>query len=253
MKFLFALSISFILILGISCAQVVDISIAEVIEIEIKDIDYSSTITDGKPFNVKVELYNSGSIGYKARIRLDIFDHDDLVFTGWGDEKHFVPGNQKIYDLYWYPSDLEGEFKTSIWVYYANEIKKIKPIKFQVKPTEETPGDILRILNFRTYDEEIEFLLKGNKSLENIIIVPSNYPTGWIFEQTKIDKLESGSIEIVNLKYEPSLWKSSDVTINVFTEDGKYYTSKSFSLERETNFWMNFYKMINTLRTLINF
>lgn len=253
MKFLSILIISFFLILSTSRAQVVHVNIKEVIEVEVTRIDYNSTITDGRPFKVNIELFNSGSVGYKARIRLDIFDQDNLVFTGWSDEKHFFPGNQKTYDLYWYPLNVGGEFKASIRIYFANEIKKVKPIKFEIRPAEETPENVFEILDFRTYDEEVEFLLKTNKTLESIVIVPSSYPTGWIFEQAKINKLESGSIKIINLKYEPSLWKQTDVTINIFTEDGEYYTSESFTLKRETFFWKHVYRIINALRVFFKF
>ena len=253
MKFLPILIVSFLLILSISRAQEVDVNIKEVIEVEATKVDYNSTVTDGKPFKVNTGLFNPGSIEYKARVRLDIFDQDKLVFTGWSDERHFFPGNQKIYDLYWYPLNSEGNFKASIRIYYANEIKKIKPIKFEVIPIKQTPENVFEILDFRTYDEEVEFLLKTNKTLGNIVIVPSYYPISWVFEQDKIGELESGSIKIVNLKYEPSLWKESDVTVSIFTEDGEYYTSQSFSLKRETFFWKHIYRIINGLRVFFKF
>jgi len=253
MKFLFILIISFILILGVSKAQTVGANIKEIIEVETTRIDYNSTITDGKPFKVNIELFNSGSVGYKARIRLDIFDQDSLVFTGWSYDKYFFPGNRGIYDLYWYPSNSKGEFTASVRIYFANEIKKIKPIKFEIKPAEKTPENVFDIIDLRTYDEEIELLVKTNKTIENIAVIPYAYPNGWIFEQTKINKLQSNKIDIANLKYEPSLWKESGVTINIFTEDGQYYTSKSFTLKREVSFWRHFYKIINQLRVSLNF
>jgi len=253
MKFFCVLIVSFFLILATSRAQEVDVNIKEVLEVKTTRIDYNSTITDGKTFQVNIELFNSGSVEYRARIRLDIFKQDNLIFTGWSDERHFFPGNQESYFLYWYPFNSEGKFKASIRIYFANEIIKIRPLEFEVKSTEKTPENVFEILDFRTYDEEVELLFKTNKTLENIVIIPVYYPTGWVFEQAKINKLESGEIKIVNLKYEPSLWKQSDVTINIFTEDGKYYASKSFTLKRETLFWTYFYRMINDLRIFFKF
>jgi len=253
MKFLFVLIVSFFFILSISRAQEIEVNIKEVIEVEASSIDYNSTITDGKPFKVNIELFNPGSVGYNSRIRLDILDQDNLVFTGWSDEKNFFPGNWKIYDLYWHPLNFEGNLKASIRIYFANEIKKIKPIKFEVKSTEKSSESVFEILDFRTYDEEIEVLVKTNKTVENIVFIPSDYSTGWIFEQTKINKLDSGSLKIINLKYEPSLWKPDDVTISIFTEDGNYYTSQSFSLKRETFFWRHVHKIINGLRVFLKF
>lgn len=253
MKFLLFLMISLFLILSLSKAQVVDINIKEIVKADTINIDYNSTLTDGRPFKVNMELFNSGSVGYNGRIRLDIFYGDDLVFTGWSHEKYFFPGNQEVYNLYWHPSDVEGKFKASIRIYHGNEIKKIKPIKFEIKPTEKTPEDIFEILDFRTYDEEVKLLIKTNKTFENVVIVPSDYPNDWIFEQTKIDKLESGNVKIISLRFQPSLWKEDDVTIHVFTEDGEYHTIRSFELKKETTFWKYYYKIIHDLRVLFKF
>jgi len=229
------------------------VDIKEVVDVEATTIDFDPTIQDGKPFKVKVELQNTGSIGYKARVRLDILDQDNLIFTGWGDEKYFFPGNQKIYDLYWYPLNIEGELKALIIIYYANEMKKVKLVKFEVEASEKSPENIFEILDFRTYDDEVEFLLKTNKTVENVIIIPFGYPTGWIFEQVKVDELESGSVKIVNLKYDPSLWKETSVMFNMISEDGKYHASESFTMKRENSFWSNVYKIIHNLRVILNF
>ena len=84
-----------------------------------------------------------------------------------------------------------------------------------------------------------------------MIIIPSGYPTGWILEQVKIDELDSGDVRIVNLKYEPSLWKETNVMINIISEDGKYHASELFRMKKETAFWKNVYKVINNLRVLL--
>jgi hypothetical protein len=253
MKFLIILIVSFFLILSISNSQLVGVNIKELIRVEATKIDYNSTINDGKPFKVNIELFNSGSTGYEARTKLDIFDKDNLIFSGWSYEKDFFPGNRKFYELYWYPANVSGKFKASIAIYFANEINKSKQINFEVKTTKKSPENIFEILNFRTYDDEVVFLLRANKTVENIIFVPSNYPSGWIFEQNKINKLGNGEIKIINLKYEPTLWKESDVTISIFTEDGKYYTSKSFTLKRETSFCRYIQGIINDFRVFFKF
>jgi hypothetical protein len=235
-------------------AQTVDVNIKELTRVNATNINYNSSITDGKPLKLDIELFNSGSTGYKARIKFDIFDKDsNSIFTGWSDEKDFFPGYRKFYDLYWHPSNVKGKFKASIAVYFANEINKIKQINFEIKPSSKPPESIFEILDFRTYEDEVIFLVRTNKTVENVIFMPSNYPSGWVFEQNKIDKMENDNIKIIDLKYGPTLWKESDVTINIFTEDGKYYTSKSFSLKRETSFWKEFYGIVNTFRVLFKF
>ncbi len=253
MKFLLILLFSFLLMFNISKSQSVDINIKEVTRFETEKINYNSTITDGKPFKINLELLNSGSVGYKARIRLDIFDKNNLIFTGWSDEKQLFPGDLKTYDLYWYSLNVKGRFKALAKIYFANNITKIKEINFEVKPSSKSNENIFEIFNFRTYEDEVIFLAKSNKTVENIIFMPSNYPSDWIFEQNNVDKFENGDIKVIHIKYEPSLWRQSDVKINIFTEDGKYYTSKTFTLTKENSFWKHINGIINDLRVFLKF
>jgi hypothetical protein len=185
--------------LSVLKAQTIDVNIKEVTRVEATTLNYNSTISDGKPFKLNIELFNSGSTGYKARIRLDIFDKDNLIFTGWSDERQFFPGNRETYDLYWYPPNIKGKFKASIEVYFAHEINKIKQINFDVKSSSKSQENIFDILDFKTYDDEIVILVKSNKTVENIVFMPSNYVNNWIFEQKKINKLENGKLKIINL------------------------------------------------------
>jgi hypothetical protein len=68
--------------------------------------------------------------------------------------------------------------------------------------------------------------------LENVVIIPSNYPQGWIFTQKRVNELKNE--EIIELEYEPTIWKPTEVVIHAFTEDGEQYASKSFFMERQT-------------------
>ncbi len=127
---------------------------------------------------------------------------------------------------------MSGNFTGKIRIYYANEIKELEPIKFKIL------GDIIhkknvRITDLQTYEDRIEVSLRGNQDLKNIIIIPSGFPTGWIFEQSKIDSINKNEEKKIELKYEPTIWKPTEVTIHVFTEDGRQYTSKSFLMEKE--------------------
>lgn len=251
MKILIISVILFFLVLSFSQAQIIDVNIKKVVDIEMNGIDFNSTIKNGKPFKINTEFYNTGSVDYKARVRLNILDEDKLIFTGWAAEKYFFPGNRKIYELYWYPLNTKKNLQAVVMVYYANETKKVKTIKFEVEPSKETPENIFKIVNFRTYEDEVEFLLKTNETVKNVIIVPSSYPVDWIFEQVKMDELKSGSVNLIKLKYQPSEWEEINVTINIFSEDGKYYTNQSFIMKRETALWHSIYTMVNNLRAFL--
>jgi hypothetical protein len=208
----------------------IKVGINEVLEGKVTTVKYDSII-DGV-FKTRLEFFNPGSVSYNARIRLDIFNKTDLLYTTWSQEEPIYPSGMKNFYVYWYPLNLTGNFTGRIRVYYANEIMELDPIELYVMRT-PTPDSSIEILDFKTYEDEVEVSFKINKTIDNIIIVPSKYPKGWIFEQKKIEKINENKIQKATLSYKPSLWESKEITIDIFTEDGKYYTTKSFLMEKE--------------------
>lgn len=249
MKFVLPIIILFLLIIliTIASAQVVEIKVIEVLRGRISSVLYDSTVDT--VLKVTTEFYNIGSAGYRTRIRMDIFDkslnktdlesdlesslESDLLYRGWSKELPMVPGLHENFHIYWYPFNVSGNFTAKIRAYYGDEILESDEIQFEVKniPIPEAAFEIKR---FRTYDNYIKFDLKSTESVTDVIIIPSDYPMGWIVEQTKIESIDKNYVKRVVIPYEPSLWESTEITINIATEDGKYFTSKSFALERET-------------------
>jgi hypothetical protein len=210
--------------------QEIKVGVKETLEIEALGLKYNSLIENGEPLKVSFELFNVGSVGYKARVKLNIFNQSNLLQTVWSNEKDFAPGITHHFDIY-YPINQVGNFKVELKVYFADEIKELKSFNFQVKKT-TLPENTFDMRDFNTYEKEIEFKIISNKTLEKLLIIPTNCPMGWICEQTKIERMKENELNEITLSYEPSLWKESDITINVLTEDGKYLTNKPFTLRR---------------------
>lgn len=255
-------------------AQMVEVNVIEILRGKISAISYNSTVD--KVFKATIEFYNTGSAGYKTRIRMDVFNESlneslesnllesGLVYRGWSKEISMVPGVRKNFHIYWYPYNVSGNFTAKLRAYYGGEISEFREIQLEVKDV-PTPADVFEIKRFRAYDDYVKFDLKIKGSstdsiaepvtepITNVIILPSDYPMGWIFEQTKIDRMGRNDVKLVVLPYEPSLWEPTNITINVVTEDGKYFTSRSFALEKEagalkyihyiTDSIMNFFKI----------
>jgi len=234
-----------------SCAQVIKVNIRDKLESEITTIKYNSLLESGEPFKVNFELFNSGSIGYRVRIRLNIMNDTEIYYTGWSEEKPLWPGNSGNFELYWYPMNLTGNLEAKLLVYYANEIEELKSIDFKISSTSNPEKDI-DITDLKTYEDRVIVTLKTDQELEDVIIIPSDYPYGWIFEQSKIDLINAGKEKKVELKYEPTIWKETETMIHVFTEDGKHYNSKSFLMEREESrinilsFFIKIFKIFST-------
>lgn len=227
------LIIVILLLPSLAYAQVVSVGVSEVLKMEILGLEYNSLIENGEPLRVSFEVSNTGSVGFTARVRLDILNQSNLLQTVWSNEEAFPPGTDHRFNVY-SPVNLEGRFKARVKVYFANEIEEVKSFDFRVKKViiPEKPFDIER---FRTYNEEIEIRLKSNRTLENVSIVPI-CPIGWICEQKKLDIIKENEIKDIILSYESSLWKESGITIYIFTDDGKYGTTETFIMKKVDSF-----------------
>lgn len=237
-----AILLLLITITAIASAQGVEISIIELLRGKINSVFYDSSVDT--VLKATTEFYNTGSAGYSTRIRMDIFNESfnesesdletsGLLYRGWSKELPMVPGLHEIFPIYWYPHDQTGNFIAKVRAYYGDEIVESDEIQFEVKDV-PVPEDVFEIKRFRTYETYMKFDLKASESANNVIIIPSGYPMGWIVEQTKIESMNKNDVTRVVIPYEPSLWESAEITMNVVTEDGEYFTSESFALEKET-------------------
>jgi hypothetical protein len=81
--------------------------------------------------------------------------------------------------------------------------------------------------------------------------MPSNYPLGWFFEQKYIEKLKKNEKMVMEVNYEPTIWKPSEVSLTIASVDDKYYTIESFKMNREGRFSQFLYDMIKILQDTI--
>lgn len=154
------LIISLIIVLLVAAclanASELEVNVNELIQGQIKYAYKNENI-----FKISSEIYNSGSVGYKARSRIDIFDKDNIIFTGWSREKPLVPGEQKDFNIYWCQPNTSGNFIVRLRFYYGGEMYE-KNITFEIST--QIQEDIFEIYNFRTYDDYIRFDIKSKKN-----------------------------------------------------------------------------------------
>ncbi len=256
-----AILLLLITITAIASAQVVEITIIEVLRGRINSVFYDSTVDT--VLKATTEFYNTGSAGYSTRIRMDIFNESfnqsengndletsGLLYRGWSKELPMVPGLHETFPIYWYPHNQTGNFIAKVRAYYGDEIVESDDIQFEVKDV-PIPEDVFEIKRFRTYETYMKFDLKSSESANNVIIIPSGYPMGWIVEQTKIESINKNDVTRVVIPYKPSLWESAEITISVVTEDSKYFTTKSFALEKETGSLEYIYYIMDSILNLL--
>lgn len=235
---------------------ILPVAIAGIIEIEVKmKLSGKATITSLQRFNNVVKLvtefYNTGSVPYKARARLDILNESNLIFSGWSEEKELMPGERKEFEIFWLSSSEAKNLTARIRVYFGNEIFE-ENRSFNIDYVRSSES-IFQIKNFRTYDNYVRFEVRANQSLEKVIVIPSDYMHGWIFEQVKIENFTSNKNIEVKIPYIPTIWREGKVKINVFTEDGKYYSSQTFELKKEKGPLKYLHMIYDKLSLIFNF
>ena len=193
----------------------------------------------------RLEFYNSGSVSYTSRARIDVFNYSQTIFTAWSQEKKFMPGDRKIFELYWF-TNLTGNFSGRIRVYFANEMleKTFNLEKIYSYPTE----NIFTITSFRTYENAVVFDLKAEKDVKNVVIIPENIPLGWIFQQKKIEEMKKGEVRTVAISYKPTVWSEENLTLSVASEDGKHFAQKEVRLKKESGFLGFVHYLIDLLK-----
>jgi hypothetical protein len=196
-----------------------------------------------------VEFYNTGTVGYESRIRIDVFNGTNDIFTGWGKESILMPGDRKDSEIYWYTNST-GNFTARIRTYYANEIaEKVFPIE---KNVSSESSSIFEIKNFRMYDDFAVFDVSAKDDAKNIIVMPSNFPAGWIFEQGKIDFIKKDSKKTITIQYRPDVWSEKNMGLEITSDDGIYYTKDAVKLEEEHGIIRIFHSIIDKMKLALS-
>ncbi len=233
----------FLLLIKISYS-LIDVGVAESLKGNISSITYDNTSNIVK---FSVEFYNTGSVGYKARIKNEIYDNDSrLIFNAWSQENSLMPGERKTFDTYWF-SDDSGKYYSKFKVYFGNEILEYRKFEFSIGES-ISPEDVFEIRNLRTYDDHIIFDIQSIEGANDVIIMPNRYIHGWIFEQGVVTNVTKNSSKTVVIKYYPTLWMPSNISLSIASDDGAYYSERVVEMKKNEGLMGFFFYIIDSFR-----
>jgi hypothetical protein len=247
MKKALIVMVCFLFLVRAASSAVLEVGVNEKLESNISSLLYDNSSNLVK---FSVELYNTGSVPFMARIRNDISNNSDLIFSGWSREEDMMPGDKKTFDVYWY-ADSAGEYFSKMKVYYGNEIKEYKKFSLYISNYSE-PEDAFDIKNFRTYDNYVVFDLESKVDAENIAVIPGLYTLGWIFEQKEIANMSQNSSKTIVLNYYPTIWIPSNITIDIASDNGKYFTEKTLEMDKISGIAGLFYYITDSLKIALS-
>lgn len=222
------------------------------IEVNVNEEIKGNVIRESKniSFNAvkfSIEFANTGSIAYDARVRIFVYKDGNLIFNGWSKKEDFMAGDIKNFNVYWCTNS-SGKYESKLRMYIGNEIIENEKSEFQVETL--SSEDSFEITSFRTYDDHVIFDIKSKNDAKNVIIVPSNYPLGWIFEQKTIDFMKKDSIKTVSINYYPTVWESKSLKLIITSNSGKYYSEKTLEMKKDTGIMEIFYSILDGLKLL---
>ncbi len=191
------------------------------------------------PQSFLVVWENTGSIGCRFRLRADIYeiinDTKKQVYTSWSEETPIEPGEQANLIAYWYPKS-PGNFTVRTFLYYCNTIRDGPRANFTVFKQNITAKEIPVEVKTESTESYVAFRFNSKENIENLVIIPDEYPFGWTFDSKKVDWIEEGKEKIVKLDYEAGIWKERNVSFDIVTLDGRYYQSKEITLKKKREF-----------------
>ena len=236
----------FLILTKIALSSLIEVDISEDVK---SDVIHESIITSFNVVNFSTELYNTGSVPYDARARIFVYNESKLIFSGWSQKEDMMPGEKKTFDVYWYTNS-PGNYESKLRVYFGNEITESEKRDFQIKDSLE-PEDVFIIESFRTYDNHVVFDIVSKKDVENIIIIPSSYISGWIFEQKTIENIKKNIINTVSINYQPTVWKPTSLKLSIVAENGKFYSEKTLEMKKEQGITGLIYNILDNLKLLL--
>src|SRR4030042_3575856 len=137
---------SFMLLVNCANSSVIEVGMSKDLKCNISSFSYDHKLNMIK---FDVEVYNTGTVGYLSRVKVDVFDKTVDIFTGWGMKNTLMPGDRKNSEIYWY-SNSTGNFTARVRIYYEDEILE-KEFDIE-KNTSSVSDSIFEIKNFRVYD-----------------------------------------------------------------------------------------------------
>ncbi|MEA1924395.1 MAG: hypothetical protein U9M95_00840 [Candidatus Altiarchaeota archaeon] len=176
---------------------------------------------------------NSGSVSCRLRTRADVYSgwegNKSLLYSAWSGEMPSEPGTENTLCSYWFPWG-DGNYSVDFKIYYCNLIVDGPQRNFTVERERVYFGNLsvlptpeLLDVSASSNKSAIEFTLKSSEDIDGLLITPSAYPTAWVFESTEVGYLKAGNPRSVKVSYEPTIWKSRNVSFTLVSADGSMF------------------------------
>lgn len=183
-----------------------------------------------------VQWYNSESVSCLSRMEYRIEKNGETIDRVWSDEKEMRAGVSRHFEAYWLPGE-EGNYSTTLIIHHCHDTIESEPFNFSVESL-KVPEETIKIKAENLPERKIEITLKSESDLEKVLVIPTNYPGGWIFNGEELASLKAGKETKIVMEYEPSVWMEETLNLQAIGLDGEHSSQEiNFKLEEKKYFW----------------
>ena len=193
-------------------------------------LNYTKNVNDFQ--KVLLDWENTGSVSCKVRTRVDFYNNSESVYVGWSKEESLESGDHVVMEVYWLPKE-SGNYTANITVYQCNNLFYVDTINFSVNKKLLLP--LPANLSVKSNENTVYVRIEAKEDLDGLVIIPSYYPLGWIFESEKSEKILKGEVKNIAVNYKAEIWKPKPVSLDIITQDGRMYAKVDLILEKGKN------------------
>jgi|GEM_PF-3809114 len=216
---IFLLLFSLLFIFQISLAAKVEVGIKE--QIDAKIVSFSEKGENSLKI-FEVEVYNTGSIPFKAWLRLDV---EGKSFFSY--KKELKPGDRKIFEIVGF-FEREGLHHANLTLFYGFSTLQ-KNFTFEIKNVSWNKQ--VSILSYRVYEDFIIFDLISNLTTRAYVISYSSSPI-FVSFPTLIN-LEKDRITTFKIDYYLQVFHPFQLNLAIVDETGIILELEKFRIEKQ--------------------
>lgn len=179
-------------------------------------------------YSISIELYNSGSIAYIAKTRIDLFENGKKAFTTWGVSRIMIPGTKETIELHAL-AGRTGNFTPRLRIYFANELLEKWYPERNIEVSERQGA--FAFSGISAGKDHVEFDIKSDRDAD-VILIPDSYPPGWEFPYSHI-QLKANQTETERMSFNPDVIKDTEISLIAVSTDGMLMDSQKFHVKAE--------------------
>jgi hypothetical protein len=207
-------------------AAEVEVSVPRQLDGDVSAISYQKSDLS----KIMVEAYNTGSLSYLGRSKVELYLGGEKVFTAWTEGREMAPGKRSSLPGYWYTNST-GSFEVLVKHYFGDSSSEYRE-SFEKAESNSSSG-AFDICNFRAYKGRVVMDVRSSEDVTGAVLMPDRFPDGWVFEQAELGNMRKGESRTVVLRYSGA-GLPVDVDFVAASDSGSRMTRETFLLKVES-------------------